>query len=152
MTHANTEILTQFEDLCAKRKEEILNAKDEIVITGTTYYVSTSGNDDNDGKTPETAWKTLEKVSNAELKEGDGVRFCRGNLFRGYFITKPGVTYAAYGEGEKPKFYGWIENLADPLPTAVLSFSRAANNTAASLSPLTKTVNLSAAMMNLAIL
>ena len=24
MTHANTEILTQFEDLCAKRKEEIL--------------------------------------------------------------------------------------------------------------------------------
>lgn len=114
MTHANTEILTQFEDLCAKRKEEILNAKDEIVITGTTYYVSTSGNDDNDGKTPETAWKTLEKVSNAELNEGDGVRFCRGDLFRGYFITKPGVTYAAYGEGEKPKFYGWIENLADP--------------------------------------
>jgi len=42
------------------------------------------------------------------------VRFKRGDLFRGGIQTKPGVSYLAYGEGEKPKFYGWDKSLADP--------------------------------------
>ena len=113
MTKANTEILNQLEELCEKRKTEILTAKDEITVSGTTYYVSNGGDDANDGKTPETAWKTLEKVSIADLKAGDGVFFRRGDLFRGFVMAKSGVTYAAYGEGEKPKFYGNSKNLAD---------------------------------------
>jgi hypothetical protein len=41
------------------------------------------------------------------------VRLRRGDLFRGFIDAKAGVTYAAYGEGEKPKIYAWKENLAN---------------------------------------
>ncbi len=114
MIEATKAVLAQFDEIAEKRKQEILNAKDNIVIKGTTYYVSNAGDDKNDGKTPETAWKTLKKASEAELCEGDGVRFKRGDLFRGMVKTKPGVTYCAYGEGPKPKLYGWDKSLDDP--------------------------------------
>lgn len=113
MINANTEFLNELEKICQNRKNEILNAKDQIDISGTTYFVSNNGDDNNDGKTPETAWKTLEKVSTADLKQGDGVLFKRSDLFRGFVTTKSGVTYAAYGDGEKPKFYGHTKNLSD---------------------------------------
>ncbi len=114
MEKATKEVLAKFEELTAKRIEEIRNTKDEIKVSGTVYFVSTSGNDDNDGKTPETPWQSLEKVSTAELNQGDGVCFKRGDLFRGRITTKAGITYFAYGEGEKPKFYGWDRSLSDP--------------------------------------
>ena len=100
-------------DLQAKRVEEIRNTKTSVEVKGTKYYVSAAGNDSADGKTPETAWKSLDKVSNADLKEGDGVFFKRGDLFRGLLRTKKGVTYSAYGEGEKPKIYGSARNYSE---------------------------------------
>ena len=63
MIEATKDFLAQQEELYAKRKEEILNAKDELVIKGTTYYVSNSGDDNADGKTPETAWQTIDRVN-----------------------------------------------------------------------------------------
>ncbi len=78
-----------------------------------SYYVSEDGNDSNDGLSPEKAWKTLEKVSNATLKAGDIVYFKRGDTFRGQLLTKYGVTYSAYGEGAKPNLYGSKRNYAD---------------------------------------
>ena len=113
MKIADENLLAQIEEMAQKRKMEILNAPDSIEISGTAYYVSNDGNDDNDGKSPETAWKTLQKVSEAELCEGDGVRFRRGDVFRGVIFAQACVTYCAYGEGEKPKFYGWDKSLAD---------------------------------------
>ena len=114
MIRATEAILKEIDVLSDRRKEEILNAKDLIEIKGTVYYVSNAGKDTNDGKTPETAWQTLDKVSTTDFAEGDGVLFCRGDLFRGFVKTRPGVTYAAYGTGDKPKFYGWDHSLADP--------------------------------------
>ena len=114
MTHATKEFLAELDALAEKRRNEIRNTPDTVVIAGTTYYVSADGCDENDGLTEETAWKTLGKVSAAPLKAGDGVRFRRGDIFRGFVDTAPGVTYAAYGEGEKPRFYGWDKSLADP--------------------------------------
>lgn len=38
------------------------------------------------------------------------VLFERGGLWRGQLSTVEGVTYSAYGEGEKPRFYGSPEN------------------------------------------
>ena len=76
--------------------------------------MSNAGNDDNDGKSSETAWKTLKKVSEANLFSGDGVLFRRGDLFRGKIYARSGVTYGAYGEGEKPRIYGGEKSLADP--------------------------------------
>ncbi len=111
---ATKDFLLQLDALCEAHRQAILNAKDEMPIEGTTYYVSADGDDAADGKTPETAWKTTARVSAAELCRGDGVRFRRGDIFRGTVKTRPGVTYCAYGEGEKPRLYGWDHDLADP--------------------------------------
>ena len=46
------------------RREKIRNAKPELDIKGTTYYVSLDGNDGNDGLSPETAWKSIDAVNN----------------------------------------------------------------------------------------
>ncbi len=114
MKEATKELQQQYDLLFEQRKQEILHTKDELKISGVTYYVSSSGNDTADGKSPATAWKSLNRVSAAYLNPGDGVLFNRGDLFRGTVMTKPGVSYGAYGEGEKPKFYGSECSLADP--------------------------------------
>ncbi|MBP3571044.1 MAG: hypothetical protein J6M42_03715, partial [Clostridia bacterium] len=114
MTTATMEFLSHLDQLCEERKAAIRAAADTVTATGTTYYVSNGGDDTADGLTPETAWQTLSRVSDAELSYGDCIRFKRGDLFRGQVKTRPGVTYAAYGEGEKPRFYGWDKSLCDP--------------------------------------
>lgn len=106
--------LSELDRYCEAKKLEILNAEDHMAILGTTYYVADNGNDDNDGKSPATPWKTLQKASETPLQEGDSVRFKRGDVFRGHLKAQAGVTYCAYGRGEKPKLYGSEQNLADP--------------------------------------
>ena len=106
------------------RRDEILNTKTDIVksdtlvlgktYTGTAYYVSNGGDDNAEGLTPETAWATLKKVSNTALNSGDAVFFERGGVFGGQLLCQDGVTYSAYGEGQKPRIYGSPENGADP--------------------------------------
>ena len=114
MQQLNREMAGEFDRIFETRKKAILEAGDTLVIRGTTYYVSSNGDDGRDGRTPETAWKTLGRVSQAYLNPGDGVLFQRGDLFRGSVQTRPGVCYGAYGTGEKPKFYGGEFSLADP--------------------------------------
>ena len=106
--------LSFFDKAAERRIEEIRSTKDELVIKGNKYYVSSSGNDENDGLSPNSAWKTLARVSSAKLLPGDGVLFCRGDIFRGSVKAQAGVSYGAYGEGEKPRFYGWDRSLDDP--------------------------------------
>ena len=113
MIKATKDIINEFNLSFEKRKKQILESADHVKIDGTTYYVSNGGNDQNDGLTPKSAWKTLEKVSQADLKYGDGVLFERGDLFRGCIKTKPGVTYAAFGCGDKPKLFAGNIDLAD---------------------------------------
>lgn len=94
-----------------KRREEILNSSTEINVEGTCYFVSAEGDDDNDGKSEQSPWASLEKVNTAELEPGDGVFFRRGDIWRGKaLIAQNGVTYSAYGEGSKPGIYGSPEN------------------------------------------
>ncbi len=96
-------------------RNKILNAKDNLKIKGTKYYVSSiNGNDNNDGTSPEKAFKTLTKTSQISLKEGDAVLLERGSLFRlnSSYSLKNGVTYAAYGSGNKPAVYGSSRNYA----------------------------------------
>ena len=76
---------------------------------GGTYYVDdVRGNDAADGRSPAAAWRSLGKVNAAPLGPGDIVRFRRGGVWRGMLRPKSGepgrpVTYAAYGDGEKPR-------------------------------------------------
>ena len=113
MQKATNEIYKNFDILFEKRKEQIKNIETAVKIKGTAYYVNNNGNDNADGKSPDTAWKTLDKVHSANLKAGDGVFFKRGDLFRGKFTAQSGVTYSAYGNGEKPKFYSHDKSLCD---------------------------------------
>ena len=98
------EQLRELTALAAKRKEEILNTPSVYPLDRPTYYVdSENGSDENDGKSPETAWRSLPRVDVADLNEGDVVLFKRGQKFRGSMRSVSGVTYSAYGEGAKPE-------------------------------------------------
>lgn len=114
MKLATKEFLNEIDNLAASRIAEIRSTADNAVITGVKYYVSNDGDDQNDGLSPESAWKSLKKVTEAELNCGDGVLFRRGDVFRGGINTRDGVTYCAYGEGEKPRIYASERDLADP--------------------------------------
>ena len=110
----SNDVLNMIESRAAELRRAILERADRHSFSGTVYYVSASGDDANDGKTPENAWKSLACVSNASLLPGDAVLFCRGDVFRGQLKAQKGVFYGAYGTGEKPRLYAWEENLADP--------------------------------------
>ncbi len=103
--YVTDEYLAELDAMEAKRKAEIFATKTEVTPKEgkTAYYVSASGNDANDGKSPETPWKTIEKLNNATFESGDVVYFKRGDQWRNVSLSaKAGVTYSAYGEGDKP--------------------------------------------------
>ncbi len=105
----------ELDAISAKKIEEIRNTPnmDLSAVTGTKYYISSvNGNDANDGKSPETAWKTIARMvkEKPNMKMGDVVLFERGSMWRERFSTKTGITYTAYGEGPKPILYGSPEN------------------------------------------
>ena len=104
---ATDAIMAEIDKKSDELKAKILSTKTTLKPAAgcTAYYVSADGNDENNGKTPETAWKTLERASNVGAA-GDVIYFRRGDLFRGNLVTKPGVAYSAYGEGDKPIICG----------------------------------------------
>lgn len=90
-------------------KKEIIEYNISADVAGTKYYVSPNGNDENDGKSPDTPWKTVAMVNEYTFDSGDGVYFERGGIWREQLKTKNGVTYSAYGNGAKPALYGSVD-------------------------------------------
>lgn len=90
------------------------------------YYISSSeGDDTNDGKTPESPWKTLSRLNQAlkekAIRPGDRILFRRGDVFFGSICSSsvkgsPGtpVVYGAYGElsKQKPVISGYANIIA----------------------------------------
>jgi hypothetical protein len=78
------------------------------------FYVDAArGDDAQDGLKPETAWRSLARVNRAPLSPGDRVLFRRGQAWRGQLVPQSGhagaaITYAAYGEGDKPVLLGSV--------------------------------------------
>ena len=77
------------------------------------YFVSREGSDANDGKTPQTPWRTVARVNFQSFSPGDVIRFRRDDRWREQLIPASGspqgyVTYSAYGSGEKPLLLGSI--------------------------------------------
>lgn len=99
---ATKKLIKEIDLVSEARKQEILNYENEISVTGKIYYVSQNGDDSSDGLSPETAWKTIQKVNNSTITGGDAVLFERGTLYRGTVLCKPDVTYSSYGKGPKP--------------------------------------------------
>jgi hypothetical protein len=74
--------------------------------SGNIYYVSASGNDADDGSLTHP-WKSIEKISQAELKPGDRICFEGGETFSGCLnlqndsgLTGKPVIISSYGEGK----------------------------------------------------
>ncbi len=95
-------------------RDEILSYADTLKDqSGTKYYVSQANGDDaNDGLSPDTAWKTLDKLNSTSFASGSIVLFERGGAYRGQLIARSGVSYGAYGTGTKPALYGSRQNYA----------------------------------------
>jgi len=78
----------------------------------TAYYVSSSGDDANDGRSTDQAWETLTKVNATSFSGGESILFNKGDEFEGTItISDSGtnglpITYGSYGTGSKPKIYG----------------------------------------------
>jgi len=104
--YVSDEYLKELDALEEKRVAEIKATKSDIKPKEGRfgYYVSNDGNDANDGKTPETAWKTVARINmSTGLMPGDVIYFNRGDEWRGTTLkARQGVSYSAYGEGDKP--------------------------------------------------
>ena len=76
-------------------------------IVGNIYYISNSGDDNLDGRSPQTAWKTLSKLQTEfsnTIQNGDCILFNRGDQFRGNInVTKDNITIGSYGDETKQK-------------------------------------------------
>ncbi|SHF66835.1 Carbohydrate binding domain-containing protein [Mariniphaga anaerophila] len=72
-----------------------------------TYYVSSSGNDNNAGTSPSDAWQTIEKVNRMIFQPGDQVLFEGGEAFYGCIrlnefdsgVVPNYVSFGSYGAG-----------------------------------------------------
>ena len=103
---ASNEIIDNYMKQTDRLIDEIVYSQTYADVEGAKYYVSSStGNDTNDGKSPETAWKTLSRANYSGLKPGDGVYLKRGDSWRivDSFKVHDGVTYSAYSTGAKPR-------------------------------------------------
>ena len=70
---------------------------------------SQNGDDARDGLTPESAWRSIEKVNEASLKPGDRVLFHAGGVWSGQLrVTARGesgrsIVFQAFGAGPRPR-------------------------------------------------
>jgi hypothetical protein len=71
----------------------------------TTYYISSTGNDSNDGTSVGTAWNSIAQVNKASFQPGDRVLFEAGKTFTGSLwfrsngtTTEP-IKISSYGQG-----------------------------------------------------
>ncbi len=121
---------SELDQTLVDRIEEIMNSESAVTpedieaAGGKCWYVSSlNGDDSNDGSSPEKAFKTIDQglyeykkgpgIYVKKVKPGDGVFFERGSKFyaKRYnqnsvtcLNAEKGVTYGAYGKGDKPMF------------------------------------------------
>jgi|WetSurSiteA1Bulk_404760.scaffolds.fasta_scaffold00020_33 hypothetical protein len=80
--------------------------------SATNYYISNNGNDNNNGHSKQSAWKTIAKVNATALYAGDSVLFQRGGTWREELLIQYSgteqsyIVYSAYGTGHKPRILG----------------------------------------------
>ncbi|ARK09938.2 PA14 domain-containing protein [Fibrella sp. ES10-3-2-2] len=85
-----------------------------IAQAQTTYYVASSGNDSNTGRSTDAPFQSINKVNSLALQPGDQVLLRRGDTFRGTLqIRRSGtssqpIVFDAYGSGNKPVIAGSV--------------------------------------------
>ncbi|MCI8387143.1 MAG: right-handed parallel beta-helix repeat-containing protein [Clostridiales bacterium] len=103
---APASVLNSVIEQTEKLKSEILSSAHEPKVGCQIYYISPDGSDTDDGHSPDSAWKTLAALAEHKIEPGSEVLFERGGVWRGSFTASAGVTYSAYGDGDKPRIYG----------------------------------------------
>ena len=84
-------------------------------VKATDYYISSAGNDNNNGQSASSPWRSIQKLnaSFSSLRAGDRVLFNRGDVFYGSInVTQSGnssspITIGAYGSGANPVISGF---------------------------------------------
>ena len=83
------------------------------IYAATVYYVdAANGSDANNGRAPQTPWKTINKVNTSIFLPGDSILFKRGVTWRETLIPPShgasgnNITFGAYGTGDLPKING----------------------------------------------
>ena len=108
--YADKNVLNELDAAFDEKKAIAVGFWDVPKTTGTTYYVSSvNGNDSASGTSASAAWKTCQYLTSSKLKAGDKVLFECGSEFREKVSLVDGVTYASYGNGDKPVFSGGID-------------------------------------------
>ncbi len=109
------DLIAELDAEFAAKVAEVLASESEWEVApgGKVYYVSNSGNDSNNGLSESKPFATLEKVMDLQnkgtIKSGDVVLLKRGDEWHCPFTCAIGVTYSAYGSGDKPRVLGSIE-------------------------------------------
>lgn len=80
-------------------------------LFATNYYVKNSGSDEATGTSDAQAWQTIEKANSVAIA-GDYIYLKRGDTWREMVVPVSGVTYSAYGTGERPLITG-LQTLTD---------------------------------------
>ena len=84
-----------------------------------TYYFSNTGNDLNDGLSPDTCWQSIDKAGSIDFQAGDKMLFRCGDHFRGTISIRSSGTpenpigIGSYGVGHKPVLSGAEQFLID---------------------------------------
>lgn len=81
-----------------------------VAPSGTTYYISSTGNDDNSGTTQNSPFKSLNSLINIKLSPNDKVLLKRGDSWKNERLTLAGsgspsypIVVSAYGDSKLPK-------------------------------------------------
>jgi uncharacterized repeat protein (TIGR02059 family) len=85
------------------------------IASATDYYISSSGNDKNNGLFSSKPWKTIAKVNASSFSPGDTIFFNKGDTWREQ-LTVPSsgkasayIVFSSYGTGVAPKILGSTE-------------------------------------------
>ena len=83
-----------------------------VSVHAATYYVSTDGDDSNDGLSVAAPWQTLSQIesfsNSVGFEPGDTILFRRGDIWREQFsfhsdgTSENPITFGAYGSGDNP--------------------------------------------------
>lgn len=106
------------------------------VAEGESYYVANSGSDNNDGRSPDTAFQSIDKLNTIDFMPGDHIYFKKGDRFKGAFKPKGSgadgypIVVASYGEegGERPILEPSDKNWSATLMSAEFSTTVTVNN------------------------
>ena len=92
-------------------EQPVVNNVEKYAGSGVLYYVSTSGNDGDSGRSPSTPFRTFARA-HAVVQPGDFILLKRGDTWdrTNIVITRSGtadnyLTVGAYGKGERPVIF-----------------------------------------------